>query len=199
MIDNFSKIQSLLEFGHDTYYFVQIIKRRKDQGNEGLEVPERKLWQKFIDKPDLLEKLKSEIQELCKIYNARAYIELNPRSLERWSIELSRKLLDRISLHEFRSVQRLPNKVALSDEIIKTRGLTIGRRWLLDVDNKTSIPVVMEWIQENGIRKEEEIPTPSGEHVIINSFNYKHLGLKLGGEIMENVRLLPNANTLLFY
>ena len=47
-IDNFAKIQPLLEFGKDTYYFVQIIKRRKDEGNEGLEVTERKIWQKFI-------------------------------------------------------------------------------------------------------------------------------------------------------
>ena len=39
-IDNFAQIQPLLEFGKDTYYFVQIIKRRKDEGNEGLGISE---------------------------------------------------------------------------------------------------------------------------------------------------------------
>lgn len=202
-IDNFDKIQPLLEFGQDTYYFVQIIKRRKDLGNENLEISERKIWQKFIDKPDVLEKLKQEIQELCTIYNARAYIELNPRSLERWSIEMTKKLLDRISLHDFTSVQRLPNKVALSEETIKTRGLLIDRRrWMLDVDEKTSIPAALNWIQEKGIRKVAEVPTISGSHIIIESFNYKKEGLKLGGTIETagtKFVLSPTANTLLYF
>ena len=202
-IDNFAKIQPLLEFGKDTYYFVQIIKRRKDLGNEGLEVTERKIWQKFIDKPDLLENLKQEIQELCTIYNARAYIELNPRSLERWSIELTRKLLDRISLHDFTSVQRLPNKVALSEETIKTRGLLIDRRrWMLDVDEPTTIPIADRWITGNGVRKIATIPTLSGAHIIIESFNYKRAGLKLGEKVeTEGAKFIlsPTANTLLYF
>ena len=202
-IDNFAKIQPLLEFGKDTYYFVQIIKRRKDQGNEGLGVSELCVWQRFIDKPDTLEHLKQEIQELCTIYNARAYIELNPRSLERWSIELTRKLLDRISLHDFTSVQRLPNKVALSEETIKTRGLLIDRRrWMLDVDEKTTIPVAEKWADNLGIRKVANIPTLSGAHLIIESFNYKQAGLKLGGMVeTEGAKFIlsPTANTLLYY
>jgi hypothetical protein len=202
-IDNFAKIQPLLEFGKDTYYFVQIIRRRKDEGNESLPVTEMCMWQRFIDKPDTLERLKLEIQELCTIYNARAYIELNPRSLERWSIELTRKLLDRISLHDFTSVQRLPNKVALSEETIKTRGLLIDRRrWMLDVDEKITIPVAEKWMEDMGIRKVANIPTLSGAHIIIESFNYKQAGLKLGGKVETggaSFILSPTANTLLYY
>jgi hypothetical protein len=203
-IDNFSIVQPLLEFGKDTYYFVQIIKRRKDEGNEGIGVPELCLWQRFIDRPETLDRMKQEIQELCTIYNARAYIELNPRSLEKWSIELTRKLLDRISLHDFTSVQRLPNKVALSEETIKTRGLKVvdRRRWLLDIDEKTTIPIADRWITEQGIRKVATIPTLSGAHIIIESFNYKHAGLKLGGKVETEGTcfiLSPTANTLLYY
>ena len=202
-IDNFAKIQPLLEFGKDTYYFVQIIRRRKDEGNESLAVSEICMWQRFIDKPETLEYLKQEIQELCTIYNARAYIELNPRSLERWSIELTRKLLDRISLHDFTSVQRLPNKVALSEETIKTRGLLIDRRrWLLDVDEPITIPIAEKWANEMGIRRVANIPTLSGAHLIIESFNYKRAGLKLGGMVeTEGTKFIlsPTANTLLYY
>ena len=202
-IDNFAKIQPLLEFGKDTYYFVQIIRRRKDEGNESLRVSEICMWQRFIDKPDTLERLKLEIQELCTIYNARAYIELNPRSLERWSIELTRRLLDRISLHDFTSVQRLPNKVALSEETIKTRGLLIDRRrWMLDVDEPTSIPIAIKWTTEMGIKVVETIPTLSGAHIIVESFNYKRAGLKLGGTVKTggtSFILSPTANTLLYY
>ena len=202
-VDNFSVVQPLLEFGKDTYYFVQIIKRRKDEGNEGMEISELCLWQRFIDRPETLDLMKQEIQELCTIYNARAYIELNPRSLERWSIELTRKLLDRISLHDFTSVQRLPNKVALSEETIKTRGLLIDRRrWMLDIDEKTTISIADRWITEQGIRKIATIPTLSGAHIIIESFNYKRAGLKLGGKVETGGTcfiLSPTANTLLYY
>ena len=203
-IDNFAKIQPLLEFGKDTYYFVQIIRRRKDEGNESLAVSEMCMWQRFIDKPETLEHLKLEIQELCTIYNARAYIELNPRSLERWGIELTRKLLDRISLHDFTSVQRLPNKVALSEETIKTRGLKEidRRRWMLDVDEPTTIPIAEKWANEMGIRRVANIPTLSGAHLIIESFNYKRAGLKLGGMVeTEGTKFIlsPTANTLLYY
>ena len=203
-IDNFSVVQPLLEFGKDTYYFVQIIKRRKDEGNEGMGISELCLWQRFIDRPEILDQMKQKIQELCTIYNARAYIELNPRSLEMWSIELTRKLLDRISLHDFNSVQRLPNKVALSEETIKTRGLKEidRRRWMLDIDEKTTIPIADRWITEQGIRKVATIPTLSGAHIIIESFNYKRAGLKLGGKVETEGTcfiLSPTANTLLYY
>ena len=202
-IDNFSVVQPLLEFGKDTYYFVQIIKRRKDEGNEGMGISELCLWQRFIDRPETLDRMKQEIQELCTIYNARAYIELNPRSLERWSIELVRKLVDRISLHDFTSVQRLPNKVALSEETIKTRGLKgiDRRRWMLDIDEKTTIPIADRWITEQEIRKVATIPTLSGAHIIIESFNYKRAGLKLGGKVeTEGTKFIlsPTANTLLY-
>jgi len=203
-IDNFNVVQPLLEFGKDTYYFVQIIKRRKDIGNEGMSVSELCLWQRFIDRPETLDRMKQEIQELCTIYNARAYIELNPRSLERWSIELTRKLLDRISMHDFTSVQRLPNKVALLEETIKTRGLKVvdRRRWMLDVDEKTTIPIADRWITEQKIRKVATIPTLSGAHIIIESFNYKCAGLKLGGKVETEGTcfiLSPTSNTLLYY
>ena len=202
-IDNFAKVQPLLEFGKDTYYFVQIIKRKKDEGNEGMSISELCVWQRFIDKPETLDFYKQEIQELCTIYNARAYIELNPRSLERWSIELTRKLLDRISLHDFQSVQRLPSKVALSEETIKTRGLLIDRRrWMLDVDEPTTIPIADRWITENEVRKIATIPTLSGAHIIIESFNYKRAGLKLGEKVKTegtSFILSPTANTLLYF
>ncbi len=201
-IDNFNKILPLLKFGKDTYYFVQIIKRRKDEGNEGMKTPERKLWQKFIDKPETLENLKQEIQELCSIYNARAYIDLNPRSLEKWSIELARKLLDRISLQDYAFIQRLPNKVALSEETIKTREIVDQRRWLLDVDEKTSIPTALDWVKEKKIQEIATIPTYHGAHIIIGSFNYKKEGLKLGGKVeTKNISFImsPTANTLLYF
>ena len=203
-INNFDIIQPLLEFGKDTYYFVQIIRRKKDLGNENMDVKEIGLWQKFIEKPDSLDILKQEIQELCTVYNARAYIELNPRSLEKWSIELTKKLVDRIYLQDYTSVHRLPFRVALSEGPIKTRGLSLidRRRWLLDVDEKTDIPVVNKWIKEMGIKEVANIPTLSGAHIIVESFNYKRAGLKLGGKVnIENASFIlsPTANTLLYY
>jgi hypothetical protein len=93
--------------------------------------------------------------------------------------------------------------VALSEETIKTRGLLIDRRrWMLDVDEPTTIPIADRWITENEVRKISTIPTLSGAHIIIESFNYKRAGLKLGGKVETegtSFILSPTANTLLYF
>jgi hypothetical protein len=73
---------------------------------------------------------------------------------------------------------------------------------MLDVDEKTDIPVAEKWADNLGIRKVANIPTLSGAHLIIKSFNYKQAGLKLGGKVETGGTcfvLSPTANTLLYY
>ena len=50
-INNFSIIEPLMHFNEDrsTFYFIQLIKRRKDKGNEDMERGERLIKAYFIE------------------------------------------------------------------------------------------------------------------------------------------------------
>ena len=85
LIDNFDKVKNILKFDDsDKFYFVQIIKRFKDNpnmdknGNYHAGGEYLDSWKIFSY--DELDALKPEIIRLCTKYNARAYITINPRS-----------------------------------------------------------------------------------------------------------------------
>ena len=86
LVDNFDKIVRLLDFNSpDDFYFVQIIKRRKDnpyddkrQGNYNDGAWYLDSWR--IRSVDQLIELKPDIIAACEKNNARAYITINSRS-----------------------------------------------------------------------------------------------------------------------
>jgi len=207
MIDNFDLIQELLEFGKDTYYYLQVIQRKKDPGNSDMTEPERCIWRKFVCREESLGKRKKEITELCKCFNARAYIELNPRSLEKFTILCARKYLDRIYYNDYNNIFSVQNSVALSEDTVSTKGILMKRRWMLDVDDPEDLEEIKDWARQNEIVLRKTIPTPNGYHQIIDAFNYKNLGIKMGTdfkiiskcgkEIVTSVK--PNCNTILYY
>ena len=79
-IDNFNKIAHFLNTTNpDDFYFVQIIRRKKDNPTAKFHYAEYpKSWD--VHNGDELMAIKDEIKRLCTLYNARAYIRLNPRS-----------------------------------------------------------------------------------------------------------------------
>lgn len=95
VVDNFSVIESIMDFSSDDdFYFVQIIKRWKDNKDKSGASDERdrgkidgvyhggawylKSWR--IHSAQELEDLKPEIIKICEENNARAYITVNTRS-----------------------------------------------------------------------------------------------------------------------
>lgn len=79
-VDNFQLIGSLMNFqSDDDFYFVEIIKRKKDNPNDAFRYRQfiTYYWIKSVDE---LNSLKDEIIDTCKQHNARAYIYMNPRS-----------------------------------------------------------------------------------------------------------------------
>jgi hypothetical protein len=180
MIDNFKDIQELLEFGKDTYYYLQVIRRRKDPGNEDQKEPERSMWCKFVCRPESLERRREEIIGLCNHFNARAYIELNPRSLEKFTILCARKFLDRVYYHDYTNVFSVQNSIALSEDTISTRSILMKRRWMFDIDRPEDLQGIRDWATKNEIVLRKTIPTPNGYHQLIDAFNYTNLGIKLG-------------------
>lgn len=96
-VDNFDAIGKLLDFGKykDTIYFVQIVKRDKDNiGQKSKYNAAQYLKEYYFEGLDEFKNAESEIKDLCKRENARAYIYLNARSksvIDKWTqINLSR-------------------------------------------------------------------------------------------------------------
>ena len=80
LIDNFDKVAQLMEFNSDDdFYFVEIIKRKKDNPNDAFRYRQFITYYWITSQSDLMSK-RDEIISVCEQNNARAYIYMNPRS-----------------------------------------------------------------------------------------------------------------------
>lgn len=90
-IDNFSEIYKLLNFktNNDNIYFVQIIKRDKDNpGQKSRYNAAQYLKEYYFEGLDDFKNAEQEIKNVCDKENARAYIYMNPRSkkvIDQWT------------------------------------------------------------------------------------------------------------------
>lgn len=174
MINNLDLIRGLLKFDEsgDTYYYVQIIKRRKD--NPSLNRSEVKISSIFLTNKNDLDKYWNDfIKERADSENARVYISINPRSLQKFTglclMEYSKRVLN----NSFAKSWRVPDSCAISKDTIK-RGFSDIKSWILDVDNPDSVESVKEFI--SGYTKIiQTIPTPNGYHIAVSPFNYRRL------------------------
>lgn len=177
-INNFQLLESKLNFSDsDKFYFVQILKRRKDNPTmeKGVEV----LKTFCIDSLQKYEKLAEQIQNFCEINNARAYINLNRRGHKKVALQLLRKLAERVSQESY-DVKNLYDSVCgeFSDEPNKT--------WVLDLDG-----VPRETLTELQKRLNEfelncfkfEVPTKNGCHFILTPTYFNKF-------VRENEKLL---------
>ena len=90
-VDNYQAIGNLLEFKkpNDTIYFVQIIKRDKDNpGQKSRYNAAQYLKEYYFEGLDEFLNAEQEIKSMCKKENARAYIYMNARSkavVDKWT------------------------------------------------------------------------------------------------------------------
>ena len=174
MIDNFDLIKDLLDFrSNDDFYFVQILKRKKDNGNEkvnGRNNNSRIVKTYYIESKDHLEFVKPEIIELCKIFNARAGINLNRRSFEKLAYQQLKKTTDMIINREFHKIHRAYNTVC------GQHSYESDKRWILDVDNKDEdmreiTNFIADYCKPEGPKFISMIPSMSGYHLIVKPFD----------------------------
>lgn len=192
MIDNFEQIKSYLDFdSSDVFYYVQIIKRRKE--NPDLKVNNYMIKSYTIKSIDYLDLKKEEIITLCKLHNARAYINLNKRSFEKCAYHSMKKLTDVILAKSFVSAKKVFDSVASSHSSDKEK------KWLIDVDDMDfPSPLMMAHIDHNckpyGNKIVGVIRTVNGCHLITKPFNIVQFREKY-----PDVEVKKNSPTLLFY
>ena len=152
-IDNFDNCVNLMKFEHpgDTIYFVQIIKRDKDNPGMHSQFAARQYIKEYYFKTaDEFINAKGEIKTLCKSLNARAYIYLNPRS---------KTVVDQYTqreMNKYRHNRYLQNRYGGHEMAVAAgRSLDIPERPLcfldIDSDDFNIIRKVQEMLKDAGI------------------------------------------------
>lgn len=176
MINNFEIIKTYLDFSNpDTYYFLQLIQRRKDNPDLGKDM--HIIDDIFIYNMEQYERMESEIIATCKLHNARAYFRLNKRSLKKSAMQLLKKVTTMIIDENYKSVKNAYSSVSgeFNDDNDK--------KWIVDIDNVSldgnfgynheSMLCTLRNLQIETGREPlvNLIPTKSGVHIITRPFN----------------------------
>ena len=168
IVDNIEKVKSLLKFKEGIFYYIQIIQRKKE--NPDLPKNDIKRYQTFITSLEDLDIHTPRIKKVCEDYNARAYISIVPRSLEKLAKQCALEYVKRVNSEEYKRVWDIPNRVALDYEI---RAKFPGEKpcWMLDVDNPDDKDPIVEFLQKNKITVADILETPNGYHIVVKVFN----------------------------
>lgn len=174
-INNLERIKPLLIFpSEDTFYHLQILKRKKENPELGSNSMVVKTY--YISSIDYLEMKMDEIINLCDFHNARAYINLNRRSYEQMAFQLLKKVTDQIMNKDFRSACKAYESVCGAYSAAKN-----DKRWIVDIDEPEISPLMLATIdhecepfsESHQTKIWARIPTKNGWHLITSPFNVK--------------------------
>ncbi len=168
----------MLEFPEKTsFYFLQVLKRRKDNPDLGKDM--KHIADYYIYSLDQFDELKPRIIAQCDVENARAYFRINRRDAKKVAMQVLKRTVDYIMSEDYRAVKNAFASCAgefHSDP---------DKKWIVDVDWKdipegldhdeylnTLMSKVQELVRETG-RDDTlyTIPTKNGIHVICRPFN----------------------------
>lgn len=180
MINNVFKITKLLHFDNPgECYFIQILKRRKD--NSGMVRDMEVIDSLFVYSLEDFGSKLARITTTCNAHNARAYIRVNRRNTEKLALITMSKISGMILSKQYEAVYSAYFKSAgeHNSEPVK--------RWIVDIDSKdkgvidefiTTITSLHIECNKNDKRKAyysilDIIETKAGYHIITNPFNTK--------------------------
>ena len=196
MIDNFKLIKPLLEFPNDDiYYHLQILRRGKDHPE--LPAANRMIKAYFICSLEGLNYVEKEVKKLCEFFEARAYINLAPKSIKKTSMLQIKYLAQRVYEGDFKKIWKSWNTCA---------GEIKGEepRWIIDIDdnNFDFESLDMELCALDPVKLEDgvylskiitKIPTKNGYHLITTPFNLQQFKEKY-----PDIDVHKNNPTLLY-
>jgi hypothetical protein len=200
-VNNFPQISTLLDFENEkSFYFVQILKRRKE--NPEMKTGVRVINNYYLYSQQDLEKLKERIIEDCVKHNARAYINLNRLDIEKIALYATKLSMEYIIQGDHRAVKNAYATACGSHHSEK------NKRWVIDIDEeylpiKEEIRSIIEElhteIKGNNYRILAEIPTKSGVHILTNPFNmmkFREIALEKFGSTSLDIH--KNSPTILY-
>lgn len=175
MIDNFDNIKPLLEWRtEDDFYFLQILQRKKDHYDRkvnGSNNNSRLIKAYYVKSLEHFEFIKPEIIELCKVFGARAGINLNRRSFKMMSLQLLKKVTDQIMNGSYNKTYKAYSSVC------GVHSNETDKRWIVDFDEKLNQSLIESYksfinnLQPKGDKFVALIPSKNGFHLITKPFN----------------------------
>lgn len=195
MIDNFEKIEVQLAFpSEDSFYFVQVIQRKKDNpGVKGANNSSRLIKGYYITSVEHLEREKEEIVLLANHYNARAGINLNRRSFRRIAFQTLQKITDQMMNDDYKSVRRAYNSAC--GQFAKET----DKKWIIDIDHKHFPFSIDEYADDlynmdpKGHKIIMTLNTPNGLHIITSPFNVQQFR-----KVHPDIDIHKNNPTILY-
>ena len=181
MTDNFKFIKEFIQSQfdgqfnsfNDEFYMVEIIRRHKDNTN----FKDHKFKTYYIRTIEDLDKYEDEIKTVCDVFNMRAYISVNYKSMKHVTLNAIAEYANRIAKDNFDKPYYLFDSCA-AKYVEQSEQL-----WIVDVDKEDADinNISIDDLVENYIKIIEScepknkivtvIPTKSGKHIITNKFN----------------------------
>ena len=198
--DNIAAIREFLvstdRFMPGCYFFIELIVRKKDfpEGECGHDHQICATY--FVSSPEKFDAVIPEIKALCHLHNARAYINLNRKSMFRTSYILMHELLEVIENGCHSTVfSRMTSAAG------KCPGEKTGKTFLVDVDtdDEDVFNCVYSGVLACAGTVHAQLRTPSGGwHLVTSPFNTKQF-MELVAEHKDVVELKHNSPTVLYY
>lgn len=183
MINNLELIKPLLKFeSEDDFYYLQILKRKKDQTPEenalGRNNNARTIKNYYINSIEYLENKMPEIIKLCEVFNARASLRLNKRSYKNVGFRALQKIAGTMANGDYSHLRNTYSKACGT-------GHNAGKdkTWIVDIDDFEEseqfkwLSNIKEYINKcrpEGDKIVTTIPTKSGVHLITKPFDLQN-------------------------
>ncbi len=187
MINNLELIKPLLSFPDtDTFYHLQVLKRKKEHPNLGSNSYCVKTY--YIRSIEYLDNKIPEIISLCNFHDARACINLNSRSFVRIAFQMLRKITDQIMSKDFKAARKA------YESVVGTYSNETNKKWIIDIDRKDG-GAHGNWMREKlkslkpncGEDKVYAVlPTKNGYHLITSPFNIQEARVFLSEDIHKD-------------
>jgi hypothetical protein len=201
MVNNFELIKQHLTFLNErSFYFVQIIKRKKE--NPELKGYSRPVESFYIFNLDQFDRMMPHIIELCEKNRARAYIKMNALDANSVGLETISVLTQELRRNNWKHLSKAFNSAC---GICGKQDGT-EKMYLIDLDtkDKTFIDTVKNIINniceplDNTDKVKMVVPTKNGYHFISTGFNQNRFRemLRGGGEPID---IHSDGITLLYF
>lgn len=184
MINNYNNIFPLLEFkSKDDFYFLQIIKRKKE--NPELKNNSIVLKTYYITSVEHLYTIMPQIISMCNANNARACINLNVRSFERVGFMTLKKVTDLIMNKQYKDIKSAYDSVCGETGCSRKESKT----WIIDVDYTETTKLIILYNEYDMIKRlihdaspvgdkvVRWLPTKNGFHMIVKPFDLSFVNI----------------------
>lgn len=194
MINNFEIVKDFLEFKEGEFYFLQILKRKKENPTQSGNSKVIKTY--YINSLDYYNSIQEEVKGLCLFFNARAYLGLNRRSHKKVALYMLKEVTDLIINDQYEAVKNAYNTCC-------GQYTTGDKIWLIDIDTKeySHIESYIEKINKCKSGYENNVlgvlPTVHGYHILTRPFNLKELEPYMA--VSMHIDVHKNNPTLLYY